>query len=163
MKEMMSVTIRRMTTLAIAATIVAACATAPRAANRGGSCPLMPGDSAFLARGPVYRACAVDIPAKRIPGRSHLDFTPSVGKCYSVEMEFVVDSLGKPERETARVIRSTDRTYEEAVMASVQDWRYVAAVLDHHPVRQIVHEKPMTAVVATVSPVPPPAAMLPNC
>src|SRR5262245_17158802 len=94
-KEMMSVTIRRMTTLAIAAAIVAACASAPRVANRGASCPLMLSDSAFLARGPVYRECAVDIAAKRIPSRSHLDFTPSVGKCYSVEMEFVVDSLGK--------------------------------------------------------------------
>jgi len=155
-----------MTILAIAATIVAACATAPRAANRGGSCPLMQTDSAFLARGPVYRDCAVDIRARRIPDRSRVDFTPQkTGQsCYAVELEFVVDNLGKPERETARVVRSTDRTFADAVMATIQDWRYEAAVLDHHPVRQIVLEK-QTLAVAAVAVVsrggPPPAAVLP--
>src|SRR5262245_45887301 len=144
---MMSVTMRRITTLAIAAVIVAACASAPRAANRGASCPLMGTDSAFLARGPVYRECAVDIKAKRIPDRTRMDFMPTPGgpSCHAVELEFVVDSLGKPERETARVIRSTDRAFADAVMATIQDWRYEAAVVDHRPVRQIVHEKPMAA------------------
>jgi hypothetical protein len=159
---MMRITIRTII-VAVATMIVVACASAPRAANRGASCPLIQTDSAFLARGAVYRACAVDIAAKKIPVRSRLDFTPSVGKCYAVEVEFVVDSLGKPERETARVIRSTDRTYEQAIMATIQDWRYAAAVLDHHPVRQIVYEKPTMTVMASVSPGPPPTALPPTC
>ena len=149
----MRVTIGRTITVAIAAMIVAACATAPRAANRGASCPLMQTDSAFLAGGLVYRECAVDIKARRIPDtKSHLVFTPQASgpSCYAVEVEFVVDSLGKPERETARVVRSTDRNFADAVMATIQDWRYEAAVLNHRPVRQIVLDKQTATVGAVV-------------
>jgi hypothetical protein len=166
---MMSMTIPRITILAIAAAIVAACASAPRAANRGASCPLTQSDSAYLARGPVYRECAVDIKARKIPDRSRVDFTPpraGATSCYAVEVELVVDSLGKPETETARVVRSTDRTFADAVMQTVRDWRYEAAMLDHRPVRQIVLEKQTSqAVVVAAGGRPPTGGMAPraNC
>jgi len=169
----MSVTIRWTTTLAIATTIVAACASAPRAASGRGSCPLMQSDSVFLASGPVYRECAVDIKAKRIPDNSHPVFTPTRGgpNCYAVEVELVVDNAGKPEAETARVVRSTDRNFADAVMATVRDWRYEAAMLDHHPVRQIARETVKAAVgtvVVSSSGGPPPSTGMmpgrtPNC
>ena len=165
----MSVTIPRITILAIAAAIVAACASAPRAANRGASCPLTQLDSAYLARGPVYRECAVDIKARKIPDRSRVDFTPpraGATSCYAVEVELVVDSLGKPETETARVVRSTDRTFADAVMQTVRDWRYEAAMLDHRPVRQIVLEKQTSQImVVAAGGRPPTGGMAPraNC
>ena len=169
--------VRVMTTLVIASVVAAACAGAPprTAAERAASCPLTQADSAFLGRGgPVYRECAVDTKAQLIPTSTRgLNFTPQRNgpNCYAVDLEVVVDTLGKPEVETAHIIRATDRAYADAVLANVVSWRFEAAMLNHRPVRQIsqVGQK-MAAVVVVVpagsSPPPPGAgrpARMPTC
>jgi len=159
--------VREMTTLVIAIVVVAACAGAPprTAAERAASCPLTQTDSAFLGRGPVYRDCAVDKPAKLITGSvGRVDFTPQLNgpRCFAVEFEVVVDTLGRPEVETAHVIRATDRTFADAVMSSVVNWRFEAAILDHRPVRQISKQGQKAGIsvvaVAAGSGPPPPGA-----
>jgi hypothetical protein len=158
---------REMTTLVIATFSVAACAGAPprTAAERQVSCPLTQADSAFLSRGPVYRECAVDTKAQLIPTSTRgLNFTPQRNgpNCYAVDLEVVVDTLGKPEVETAHIIRATDRSYADAVLSSVASWRFEAAMLNHRPVRQISQIGQKIAAVAVVVPAgsgpPPPGA-----
>ena len=163
----MGLTFRQMTTLVIATVIAAACANTPprTAAERGGSCPLTQGDSAFLARGPVYRECAVDTKAKLITSSAHTNFTPSPAgpRCYAIDLEVVVDTLGRPEAQTAHVIRATDPAFADAVMSGVSNWRFEPAMLNHRPVRQIapVGQKAATVVVAVpAGSGPPPASSM---
>ena len=158
---------REMTTIVIASVIVGACAGAPprTAAERAASCPLTHTDSAFIGGGPLYRDCAVDTKAKLIvtSGRRP-DFTPQRNgpNCYAADIEVVVDTLGRPEVETAHVIRATDRTFADAVMSSVASWRFEAAMLNHRPVRQIFLKGEKMGVSVVVVPAgsgpPPPGA-----
>jgi hypothetical protein len=166
---------REMTTLVIASVIVAACAGAPprTAAERAAACPLTLADSALLSRGPVYRECAVDKKAQLIPTSTRgLNFTPQRNgpNCYAVDLEVVVDTLGKPEVETAHIIRATDRSYADAVLSSMASWRFEAAMLNHRPVRQISQIGQKIASVVVVAPAgsaPPPGAgrpvRMPTC
>jgi len=165
--------VREMTTLVMASVIVAACATAPprTAAQRQAACPLTQTDSAFLGHGAVYRECAVDTKAKLITS-TRVDFVPPTGgpNCYAVDLELVVDTLGRPELETVHVIRATDRTYADAVLSSVASWRFEAAMLDHRPVRQISQIGQKMGAVLVAAPAgsrPPPGAgrpvRMPSC
>src|SRR5262249_27557926 len=116
-------TVREVTALVIAIVAAAACANAPprTAAERGAACPLTQSDSAFLSRGPVYRDCAVDTRAKLITSSAHTNFTPPRAgpNCYAIDLEVVVDTLGRPEAQTAHVIRATDPAFADAVMSGV--------------------------------------------
>lgn len=126
------------------------CAGATARARRT-SCALAPADSTYLATGPVYRDCAVDQRARpRGPG-VRPEFRPSSPPlggtaCYSAELEFVVDTTGAPELETARVVRTNDATFGDAVLATLLNWRYDPARKDGIAVRQIVREKRSMAV-----------------
>jgi hypothetical protein len=162
----MGLTFREMTTLVIATAIVAACATAPprTAAERQAACPLTQADSAFLSRGPVYRDCAVDTKAKLIVSSSRVNFTPPrpALNCYAVDLEVVVDTLGRPEVQTAHVLRSNDAAYADAVLSEIANWRFEVAMLNHRPVRQIatLGQRAGSVVVPAGSPPPsrPPVA-----
>jgi len=156
-----------MTTLVIAIVITTACAKAPprTAAERQSACPLTQDDSAFLSRGPVYRECAVDTKAKLITSTAHTSFTPprSGPSCYAIDLEVVVDTLGRPEAQTAHVIRATDPAFADAVMSGVANWRFEPALLNHRPVRQIapVGQKASTVVVAVpAGSGPPPSSSM---
>jgi hypothetical protein len=148
----------------ISGAVLAACGSAPRAGG-GADCLLADDDSTFLAGGPVFRECAVDEPARerrRIPPTGFRPQTPPAGggmKCYLVELEFVVDTNGMPETKTARVRRSTDTNYTDAVLTTLAQWRYSPAKKDGMPVRQIVRETSAAAVGVTVvragDPTPP--------
>jgi hypothetical protein len=137
--------------------IIAATAAAAACASAGGRaersrCPLTTRDSTYLARGPVYRDCAVDEKARLTTTNLHPDYQPTgrpdVG-CFAAEVEFVVDSTGVPEVETARVVRANSSVFGDAVLAMVRSLRYEPAKIAGARVRQIVSER-RTAVVGEV-------------
>lgn len=151
------------------AVLLLACSGATRTAGRA-ECMLSSADSIFLAGGPVYRDCAVDERATRQQGSAPpIDIRPpspgTLGtQCYFVELEFVVDTNGVPEVKTARVRRSTDVQYTDAVLATLPRWRYSPAKKDGVPVRQIVREQSAKAItVAVVRPGEVPPRRPPNC
>ena len=146
--------------LAAALLLAVACASAKSAGPRGASCPLTQQDSAFLGRGSVYRDCAVDTKAKLVQQTARIDYRPTRpgNACYSADVELVVDTLGKPEISTVRVIRANDRGFADAMVASVPGWQFEPATLGGKRVRQIVnqHQAIGTVVVAVPAGSPPP-------
>jgi len=139
--------------IAIGAAFTAACSSAKATTTTTkGRCQLADRDSVFLSAGPVFRDCAVDRPAKSVR-LTNTDYrpTPSRTTCYSADLEFVVDVVGMPETRTARVIRTNDQAFAEAVLASLSAWNYDPAVRGGTPVRQIVTEhRVMSAMIVTV-------------
>ena len=135
--------------------VAAACASAGGAAgprNRASRCPLEAKDSVFLAGGPVYRDCAVDRKVEAI-GTVHPEFRPDPAtRCYSAEIEFVVNQKGLPEEETARIIHATDRQFAEAVYQTIPRLHFHPAQLDGAPVRQIVDFKSAMQSVLVAAP-----------
>lgn len=127
--------------------IAAACSSNPDPGRAGGNCALLPGDSAFLAGGPVYRECHVDS-AARLDRRSvspEFGAMPrpapaGVARCIVVEVEMVVDVDGRPEDGTWRLVRSNDPAFADAIMSSVRGWRFQPAQMNGEAVRQIVRE-----------------------
>ena len=133
-------------------------------------CALTARDSLYLAEGPVYRDCAVERRATPVDqsARPELDLTepPPGGKaCYSVELEFVVDTAGVPEEGTTTVVRTNNPDLATAIAAVVPRWRYRPATINGKRVRQIVHDKKsisevVVAVPAGETPRPP---RMPRC
>ena len=136
--------------------LCAACASAPAAGARD-SCVLEARDSVFLARGPVFRDCAVDRKAKLVASSARPDFRPSMDRtpqlgttCYSAEVRLVVTPEGTVEPGSFRLVTATSPAFGQAVLESVPAWRYRPAQLDGKPVRQIVQEKQMVAIRVSV-------------
>jgi hypothetical protein len=161
--------IQRFGTIAAIAA-AAACASAGGRAERS-RCPLTSRDSTYLVRGPVYRDCAVDEKARLTTTNARPDFQPTRPEsgCFAAEVEFVVDTAGIPEIETARVIRANSSSFGDAVLAMVRSLRYTPARIAGAPVRQIVSER-RTVVSAMVAvpkgsapPTRPPSTNVPNC
>ena len=156
--------------IALIAGVVASCASASGKRSQA-SCALAPGDSVYLARGPVYRECAVEKRAKLIDGSAHPDFQPSTPpaggqECYRADVEFVVDATGTPETETAKVLKTNHPSYAESVLRAVGRWHYAPALLNGVPVRQIVQTKAGMGVVTVVVPaggIARPPARPPQC
>ena len=100
------------------------CATASGGA-RPANCDAEPGDSVFAAAGPVYHDCAVDRTAK-LSNRPTIDFRPTTpaNTCFSADVEFVVAANGKPETATARIVRTNNDTFADAVLRSLGQGRY---------------------------------------
>jgi hypothetical protein len=148
------------------------CATARQPGARE-SCALRSRDSTYAAGRPVYRDCAVDRPARFTNTNVLPDWRPptsSSNSCYSVEMEFVVDEAGRVERETATVVQASDRSFANAWMTTLGEWKFEPAVRGGVRVRQIVTMKrsAQTAVVRSSSPVgtgrpPSTTERLPKC
>jgi hypothetical protein len=148
--------------LTAALTLAVACATTKTAGLRGASCPLTQQDSAFLGRGPVYRDCAVDKKARLVQQTARVDYRPTRpgNGCYSADVELVVDTLGKPEISTVRVIRANDRGFADAMVASVPGWQFEPATIAGQRVRQIVNEHQAMGTVVVAVPAgsaPPPS------
>jgi hypothetical protein len=106
----------------------------------------------WIRQAPVYLDCEVDHKAELRGPDPRVNFTPrspdpTRGKCYKVELEFVVDTLGQPELSTVRSRSTTDAEFEEAVRASLSDLHYAPARLRDRPVRQLVVYKLGMAVV----------------
>jgi hypothetical protein len=105
----------------------------------------------YLARGPVYRDCAVDRRARLLTTNGRPQFQPPTPPlagtaCYSAQIEVVVDSAGVPELETVRVVRANDPAFADAVLASLPRWRYQPALKSGVAVRQVVRETQTIAV-----------------
>ena len=140
----------------------------------GEKCALRDEDAVFALTGAVYRDCAVDRPAKLSTRSIHPDWTPTPGRtdCYSVDMEFVVDTTGKPETATARAAKTNDRAFADAYLATLNQWKYEPAQRAGAKVRQIVTEHrsaetrkvPFVAVVpGSPPPTRPPPSPGPAC
>jgi hypothetical protein len=144
----------------LAATGVA-CASAGNKVAAREACVVPARDSAFVGVRPVYMDCAVDRPARFISTDVHPNFRPEMRAtaCYFADLEFVVDSLGRPEVATARVERSNYQPFGTAVLETLQAWKYEPAMRDGKTVRQIVttHQTAATMIVVSKGPGPPPA------
>lgn len=148
--------------------LLGACASAGGPAGGGGrrsSCPLQARDSVYLPGGPVYRDCAVDRKAQPIrPPR--IDFQPTPGQlCYEADFELVVDSNGKPEPGTTRLVRTNSREYSDAVSRLLPTLEFRPAIRDGTAVRQIVvYKQVLTGVTheVNIGGVPPPIAAAPQ-
>lgn len=97
------------------------------------ACALSPADSVHLAGGPVYR-----------------DPPPGGKACYTTRIEFVVDTAGRPEPATTRVMRTNNPAFSDAVVATLPTWRYQPARKNGVAVRQIVREERSMAVEVVV-------------
>jgi hypothetical protein len=124
--------------------------------KKRGRCSGDPPDPAWMAAGPVYRDCEVDRKAELRGSEPRLPYTPpatgsSSGRCYSAELEFVVDTAGVPVLSTVRERASNDRGMEEAMRAILPVRRYQPARLDGQPVRQLVVYRSAVSLVRVVS------------
>ncbi len=140
-----------MVATALALAGVLGCGAATRGSARA-DCALAAADSALLRAGPVYTACTVDRPAREL--QAPVQFPTSAGprqpsqSCMVAEVQFVVDTDGRPEPGTIRVLRTDDDDWARALVASVPDWTYEPAQRGAQPVRQLVRIKKGLAVVA---------------
>ena len=105
----------------------------------GRACDRSDQDTTRYLHLPLYRACAVTVAARRIPSDLRPDFFPASRdrSCFSALIEFAVDTLGRPEARTARLLRATDASFGLAAMAIVPGLRFEPARLGGRPVRQI--------------------------
>jgi hypothetical protein len=162
--------LRTITVVGIAVIAGACASTGGKSARRGG-CDLADRDSVFAVVGPVYRDCAVDRAARLLTTQTHPDYRPTNPRstCYSADVEFVVDSTGRPEMPTLQVVRANDQGFGESVLAMVRAWKFDPAVRNGRRVRQIVtsHQMMSTMVVVVpkgvAPPSGPPAQRPPSC
>ena len=96
-------------------------------------------DSSSYAHAPLYRACAVEVRARPKVNGARPDFTPPIkdGGCYFVAIEVAVDTAGVPEPGTARVLRTNDTMFANAVMSTVPTYVFSPARIGGTAVRQI--------------------------
>ena len=130
-----------------------ACATGGGPGTPSNGCPLRERDSTFVAGGPVFRDCAVDVKARFVSGNQRPDFRPTAVRndCYFADLEFVVSPSGTPETQSARIERTNDQGYADAVMATLGTWKYEPSMRAGVAVRQIVSEhRAMSTVVLRV-------------
>jgi hypothetical protein len=113
-------------------------------------CELRSSDSVFVAGGPVYRECAVDVPARNLTrgeGPLTRPSGPRADGCHFVELAFVVDTTGKPEAGGARILQTSNQGYADAMLRTLPTWRYAPARIGSVLVRQIVTDREMVSVV----------------
>ena len=107
--------------------------------TRGPACDRSDQDSSHFMHLPLYRACAVSVKARATTNDVRPEFRPS-GRdrtCYSATIELAVDTAGRPEVRTARVVKATDPMYGHAVLAILPALRFEPARLGGRTVRQI--------------------------
>jgi hypothetical protein len=127
-------------------------------ASAGGAhadCSLRPIDSTFVGRLPVYRDCAVSTKARLLTERVSPDYRPESSRratCYSAEVMFVVDTLGRPETSTAQILHATNPEIGTSLVTMLPKLRYEPAQLNGRPVRQITTEKRALSTVTVVVP-----------
>jgi TonB family protein len=120
----------------------------------------VPADTAEGAGGTVYRETEVDRPATPVvgnPGPRYPVGARNIGRGAELLVQFVVDSTGRAEPSTFRVLRNDgDADFERAVREVLPRWRFMPARLGGRPVRQLV-QLPFTfrAAGAPPSPVEP--------
>lgn len=157
---------RQLLLIASIAAGIAACASASQG-SPSERCTLLAADTVYLKRGPVYRPCGVDKRAEAVNTSARPDFRPDGSQsCYSAVIEFVVDERGTPEIDDAKVLRTNNPAFADALKAAAAQWTYKPALRDGTPVRQIVEEGQRigTAVVAVpAGGTARPPARMPKC
>jgi hypothetical protein len=111
---------------------------------RGHACDRSDQDTTHYLHAPLYRACAVTVAARRVASDMRPEFWPT-GRdrnCFAALVEVAVDTLGRPELRSTRLVRASDPGYGAAVLAIVPGLRFAPARLGDRPVRQIfeLHE-----------------------
>jgi hypothetical protein len=106
---------------------------------RGAACDRSDQDTTHYLHAPLYRACAVTLVAQRIANdmRPELSQTGRSQSCYFALVEVAVDTLGRPELQTARLVRANDPGFGAEVLALVPGLRFQPARLGGRRVRQI--------------------------
>jgi hypothetical protein len=96
-------------------------------------------DSSRATHLPLYRECAVEVKARPRGTGARPDFTPTKtdGGCYFVAIELVVGISGQPEIGTARVLRTNDAIFANAVLSTVPTLGFTPAKIGGVAVRQI--------------------------
>jgi uncharacterized membrane protein YgcG len=107
--------------------------------TRGPACDRSDQDTSRFMHLPLYRACAVSVKARVVTNDVRPEFRPSARdrSCYSATIDVAVDTAGRPEIRTARVVRTTDPMYGHAVLAILPALRFEPARLGGRPVRQL--------------------------
>lgn len=106
---------------------------------RGHACDRSDQDTTHYLHAPLYRACAVTVAARRVGNDMRPEFWPT-GRdrsCFTAVIEVVVDTLGRPELRSTRLVRASDPGYGAAVLAIVPGLRFEPARLGGRPVRQL--------------------------
>lgn len=106
---------------------------------RGRACDRSDQDTTHYLHAPLYRACAVTVAAQRVASDIRPEFWPT-GRdrsCFTALVEVAVDTLGRPELRSMRLVRASDPGYAAAVLAIVPGLRFVPARLGGRPVRQV--------------------------
>jgi len=106
---------------------------------RGRACDRSDQDTTHYLHLPLYRSCAVSVTARRTANDVRPEYVPT-GRdrnCFAALVEVAVDTLGRPEPRTARLVRSSDPGYAAAVLAIVPSLRFEPARMAGRPVRQI--------------------------
>ena len=121
---------------------------APNTATSAKSCEPTELDRRWTVSAPVYRSCEVDREAKPMGTAPTIKWMPpaSTDRCNTALVEFVVDTMGVPEAQGARVVRATNPQFGLLQLQSVVARRYSAATKAGVAVRQVVREPAMMLV-----------------
>jgi hypothetical protein len=106
---------------------------------RGRACDRSDQDTTHYLHAPLYRACAVTVAARRVASDMRPEYWPT-GRdrsCFTALVEVAVDTLGRPELRSTRLVRASDPGYGAAVVAIVPGLRFAPARLGNRPVRQV--------------------------
>ena len=144
--------------------VVLACAGRTSAAK---ACPPVP-EAEWVGGMAVYRECSVDRAARPIGTPPRTQYTPTPGgqDCFRAVIDVVVDVSGRPIKETARTVRSTDAGFLQALLATLEARRYEPAQRGGTAVPQIVRiDEGMAVRVVTVAAgsSPPSSGRRPTC
>jgi hypothetical protein len=106
---------------------------------RGHACDRSDQDTTHYLHLPLYHACAVTVAARRVANDLQPDFYPG-GRdrsCFTALIELAVDTLGRPEMRSVRLVRASDPGFGAALLAVVPGLRFEPARLGDRRVRQI--------------------------
>jgi hypothetical protein len=106
---------------------------------RSTACDRSDQDTTHYLHLPLYRACAVTIAARRLANDMRPEFwsRPTDQSCLSAVVEVAVDTLGRPELHTTRLVRASDPRFGAEVLAIVPGLRFQPARLGDRRVRQL--------------------------
>lgn len=106
---------------------------------RGRACDVSDQDTTHFLHLPLYRACAVSIAARRVASEMQPEFRSSARdrNCFIALIEVAIDTLGRPEMGSARLIRESDTGYGASVLAILPGLRFEPARLGGRRVRQL--------------------------
>jgi hypothetical protein len=108
-------------------------------ARKRRSCDRSDQDSTALFHSPLYRTCAVDVPARVVEQKLQPNFRweARTFACYSALIIVAVDTTGMPEVETAHIQRYSNYEFAQSMLDVVGGFRFEPARLGDAHVRQL--------------------------